>query len=394
MSADTGSCRACGRALPQARRAGRPRRYCSSTCRSAGRRARVRDAALLSRHGGPCTAELVGPAMPQARGVHPVRQRGAVPVLFRLLHRDGPVPAGSAHTRLRTRDSRTCHTGPATCAGPGEDGPEGRGAGDSRRGCCWWRTMKQSGRLCASRSLARATKPWRVNRTCRAAQRLSAAARPGRARCHASGHRRYGSAAQAAYRQRRPGHLPHSTQRPHRRDRRTGDRCGRLHRQAVPGQGDRCPDQARAVPLPRSRAPGRRCVRRRAAAAGLSATAGVGRGRPLPLSRTEFRILDRLVRHTGAVQHFGTLLEAGWGAASPGARDRVKFTVSRLRGKLDATPVGGGSIVSVRGMGYLYRSPTTPALPPSPKPAAASTGYGHTHALHDGSRAQDRAEQK
>ncbi|MFD5206589.1 response regulator transcription factor [Streptomyces anulatus] len=119
-------------------------------------------------------------------------------------------------------------------------------------------------------------------------------------------------------------------------------------------------------------------------------TAGV----PLPLSRTEFRVLDRLVRRTGAVQHFGTLLEAGWGAASPGARDRVKFTVSRLRGKLDATPVGGGSIVSVRGMGYLYRSPTTPALPPSPKPAAASTGYGHTHALHDGSRAQERTEEK
>lgn len=65
MSADTGSCRACGRTLPQARRAGRPRRYCSSTCRSAGRRARVRDAALLSRHGGPCTAELAGRRCPR-----------------------------------------------------------------------------------------------------------------------------------------------------------------------------------------------------------------------------------------------------------------------------------------------------------------------------------------
>ncbi|WNF31108.1 response regulator transcription factor [Streptomyces sp. C11-1] len=104
-------------------------------------------------------------------------------------------------------------------------------------------------------------------------------------------------------------------------------------------------------------------------------------GSPLPLSRTEFRVLSRLARHAGAVQHFGTLLEAGWGAANPGARDRVKFTVSRSRGKLDATPVGGGSIVSVRGMGYLYRSPTTPALPASPKPVSGSTGYGHTHAL-------------
>ncbi|MGV9313578.1 response regulator transcription factor [Streptomyces sp. NPDC003691] len=104
-------------------------------------------------------------------------------------------------------------------------------------------------------------------------------------------------------------------------------------------------------------------------------------GSPLPLSGTEFRVLSRLARHAGAVQHFGTLLEAGWGAMNPGARDRVKFTVSRLRGKLDATPVRGGSIVSVRGMGYLYRSPTTPALPPSPKPVSPSTGYSHTHAL-------------
>ncbi|MFJ2851277.1 MULTISPECIES: response regulator transcription factor [Streptomyces] len=109
-------------------------------------------------------------------------------------------------------------------------------------------------------------------------------------------------------------------------------------------------------------------------------------GSPLPLSRTEFRVLDRLARHAGAVQHFGTLLEVGWGTPDPGSRDRIKFTVSRLRGKLDTTPVGGGSIVSVRGMGYLYRSPTAPALPTSPKPVSVSTGYSHTHALRSSSK--------
>ncbi|WP_398864174.1 response regulator [Streptomyces sp. C11-1] len=60
-----GSCRACGRALPPARKAGRPCRYCSSTCQSAGRRARARDAALLPRRGGPCTAQLAGRRSPK-----------------------------------------------------------------------------------------------------------------------------------------------------------------------------------------------------------------------------------------------------------------------------------------------------------------------------------------
>ncbi len=145
--------------------------------------------------------------------------------------------------------------------------------------------MKQSRRLCASRSLSPGLRsPGRGNRTCRAAQRLSAAPRPGPARCHASGHRRYGSAAQAAYRQRRPGHPPHSTQRPHRRDRRTGDRCGRLHRQAVPGQGDRCPDQrlrphqpATVTHTPCTTGPARRTVRSRSSWARCASTAAQAR---------------------------------------------------------------------------------------------------------------------
>ncbi|MEY9997007.1 DNA-binding response OmpR family regulator [Streptomyces sp. V4I8] len=103
-------------------------------------------------------------------------------------------------------------------------------------------------------------------------------------------------------------------------------------------------------------------------------------GDQLPLSMTEFRVLDRLVRHAGLVQHFATLLEAGWDAAAPPARDRIKFTISRLRSKLDGTPVGGESIVSVRGIGYLYRSPTAPPLP-SPRRTSPPAGYGHAHTL-------------
>ncbi|RBL79088.1 hypothetical protein DDE05_60385 [Streptomyces cavourensis] len=101
---------------------------------------------------------------------------------------------------------------------------------------------------------------------------------------------------------------------------------------------------------------------------------------PLPLSRTEFRVLDRLARHAGAVQHFGTLLEAGWGTPDPGSRDRIKFTVSRLRGKLDATPVGGGP--SSRSVGWATSTapPAHPSCRPPPDPCPYQLGTA-THML-------------
>ncbi|MEV2198335.1 response regulator transcription factor [Streptomyces phaeochromogenes] len=104
-------------------------------------------------------------------------------------------------------------------------------------------------------------------------------------------------------------------------------------------------------------------------------------GSPLPLSTTEFRVLDHLVRRADTVQYFTTLLQAGWDNPAPSARDRIKFTISRLRSKLDTTPAGGASIVSVRGIGYLYRSPTTPPNP-TPSPQYAPTPAGYSHTLH------------
>jgi DNA-binding response OmpR family regulator len=112
-------------------------------------------------------------------------------------------------------------------------------------------------------------------------------------------------------------------------------------------------------------------------------------GSALALSGTEFRVLDRLVRQAGRVQSFAKLLEAGWGAADPGARGRVKFTVSRLRRKLDATPVGGDSVVSVRGTGYLYRSPALPAPPPA-GPVPTPAGYGHAPTVRGAAGGPDR----
>ncbi|MFH8371231.1 response regulator transcription factor [Streptomyces sp. NPDC018031] len=105
-------------------------------------------------------------------------------------------------------------------------------------------------------------------------------------------------------------------------------------------------------------------------------------GSRLPLTTAEFRVLNRLVRHAGVIQHVGRLLDEGWDDPDPTAHGRVKFVISRLRGKLDRTPVGGGSIVSVRGVGYLYRSPTTPPLP-APRRDSAPAGYGHARSLGD-----------
>lgn len=92
---------------------------------------------------------------------------------------------------------------------------------------------------------------------------------------------------------------------------------------------------------------------------------------PLKLTPTEFRVLNLLVRNTGAVQSFRTLLARAWDDSDGRDTEKVKFTISRLRGKLDSTVVGSASIVSARGVGYLYRAPG-----PSASPSSRS-GYGH-----------------
>lgn len=335
MSADTGSCRACGRALPRAHRAGRPRLY----CRSAGRRARVRDAALLSRRGGPCTAELAGRRCPR-------------PAEYTLFVSGAPGPGRTGRkdeepaqpTRLLlVEDDDAIRE--ALCLALTRQGYEVMGEGTGRAGLR--SAYLQRPDLVLLDVMLPDIDGMEVLRRLRAVSDVP---------------------------------VIYLTARSDPIDVIVGLETGADDYIVKPCQAREIDARIRRV-LYRYRAAERRdgdvyddgllrldSLQQQAWAAGVL----------LPLSRTEFRVLDRLVRHTGTVQHFGTLLAAGWGAASPGARDRVKFTVSRLRGKLDATPVGGGSIVSVRGMGYLYRSPTTPSLPPSPKPTAASTGYGHT----------------
>lgn len=104
-------------------------------------------------------------------------------------------------------------------------------------------------------------------------------------------------------------------------------------------------------------------------------------GRPLELTPVEFRLLDLLVRNAGAVQPFGHLLATAWNDPGGQASARVKFAVSRLRRKLDATPLGGDAIVSARGIGYFYRPPSA-SRPPADE-ETPRTGHGHAGRILD-----------
>lgn len=80
-------------------------------------------------------------------------------------------------------------------------------------------------------------------------------------------------------------------------------------------------------------------------------------GRPVDLTRTEFRLLSVLVQHAGAVLSPNQLLEQVWDDPTGIAPERVKFAVLRLRRKLDWS--GDASpITALRGVGYRYRPRT------------------------------------
>jgi len=71
-----------------------------------------------------------------------------------------------------------------------------------------------------------------------------------------------------------------------------------------------------------------------------------------------------------------------WDDPTPAGRAtgaaRVKFAVSRLRGKLYATALGNSSIVSARGIGYLYR-PQAKVAESGTRTTTGKAGYGHAN---------------
>jgi two-component system alkaline phosphatase synthesis response regulator PhoP len=84
-------------------------------------------------------------------------------------------------------------------------------------------------------------------------------------------------------------------------------------------------------------------------------------GTPLPLTATEFRLLQELMRYAGTVVTFGDLIHRVWGYDDPSVTDVVRTTVYRLRRKLGEDPAAPGLLRSVPGIGFLLVDPTPPA---------------------------------
>ena len=74
-------------------------------------------------------------------------------------------------------------------------------------------------------------------------------------------------------------------------------------------------------------------------------------GRPVPLTRTEFRLLCELAAQVGLVLSRGQLLQRVW-EYDFGDERLVDVHVGRLRRKIEADPADPRHLVTVRGLGY------------------------------------------
>jgi two-component system response regulator MtrA len=72
----------------------------------------------------------------------------------------------------------------------------------------------------------------------------------------------------------------------------------------------------------------------------------------VPLTRTEFDLLEELVRHAGQVLSRDVLLDRVWGYDYLGDSRLVDFAIQRLRSKVESDPAAPELIQTVRGAGY------------------------------------------
>ena len=74
------------------------------------------------------------------------------------------------------------------------------------------------------------------------------------------------------------------------------------------------------------------------------------KGTSILFSKTEFRILARLVRGINSIVAFEDLWEAGWGQEKPINRKNLHVLVSKVRRKLEPVGVRVNNVV---GVGYI-----------------------------------------
>jgi len=111
-------------------------------------------------------------------------------------------------------------------------------------------------------------------------------------------------------------------------------------------------------------------------------------GRSVPLSVTEFRLLDHLVRHPGRVFTRDQILDAVWGDGNFVTPATINTHVGRLRGKIEPHPGRPQYLKTVHGVGYRFDLPagkrgvgnlpfpTWDTIPPQPADAFSRRAAG------------------
>ena len=84
-------------------------------------------------------------------------------------------------------------------------------------------------------------------------------------------------------------------------------------------------------------------------------------GRPVPLTATEFKLLEFLMTRPGAVFSRNQLLDAVWGHGRAVTARTVDVYILRLRQKIERDPASPIFIRSARGFGYSFSAVAEPA---------------------------------
>jgi two-component system response regulator RegX3 len=82
------------------------------------------------------------------------------------------------------------------------------------------------------------------------------------------------------------------------------------------------------------------------------------RNRPVQLPLKEFELLEALLHNAGRVLTRDALIDRVWGASYVGDTKTLDVHIKRLRAKVEADPTSPTSIVTIRGLGYKYESPS------------------------------------
>jgi DNA-binding response OmpR family regulator len=101
-------------------------------------------------------------------------------------------------------------------------------------------------------------------------------------------------------------------------------------------------------------------------------------GQPLDLTVTEFRVLQHLMAHAGAVVRTRDLMKEVWGFDDPSGNDTVRVAVYRLRRKLEDDPAHPRLLHTVAGVGVMLKPP--PEAPEAPEAQAPGGAAGDSSA--------------